>query len=121
MLRRFFEKKQENVSPDTAPGLAGPRVARHSGAWSVVRKRVQSEPGLRMIDVGFTSPSNINYLTSLEQSVFLTDLVFEACTQDWRIGENEEGEPIWNIEGYLDQTLNFSGRMFDVVLLWDAE
>lgn len=73
-----------------------------------------------MIDVGYTSPSNINYLTELGHSVFLADLVQDACSADWKTGVDEDGNPIWNIQGYLDQTLNFSGRMFDVVLLWTS-
>jgi hypothetical protein len=120
VLRRWFDKKQESGSPALEPGLSGPRVPRHSGGWAVLRKRLQAEPGLRLLDTGYTSPSNINYLTSLGHSVYMADLVFEACTADWRIGEDEDGKPILNVEGYLDQTLNFSGRMFDVVLLWTS-
>jgi hypothetical protein len=85
-----------------------------------MRKRLQAEPGLRVIDSGTTSPTNINYLTSLGHSVFLADLVTEACTGGWQVGTDEEGKPIWDIDGYLHQTLNFSGRLFDVVLLWTA-
>jgi hypothetical protein len=50
----------------------------------------------------------------------LTDLVHDACTEDWQTGTDEDGNPIWNIEGYLERTLKFGGRMFDVVLLWTA-
>jgi len=85
-----------------------------------LRKRLQAEPGLRVIDVGYTSPSNINYLTELGHSVFLADLVQDACGNDWKTGVDEDGNPIWNAEGYLDQTLNFSGRTFDIVLLWTS-
>lgn len=117
-MRLWFDKKQDSGSAASAAGLSGPRVPRHSGAWSQVRKRLQAEPGLRIIDTGYTSPSNINYLTSLGQSVFLADLAHDAYAQDWRIGVDEDENPIWNIQGYLDQALNFSGRTFDVVLLW---
>jgi hypothetical protein len=86
----------------------------------MLRKRLQAEPGMRIIDVGFTSPNNINYLTDLGHSVFLSDLVHDACSEDWKAGEDEDGNPIWNIEGFLKQSLNFSGRTFDVVLLWTA-
>ena len=120
VLRRWFDKKQDSGSTASAQGLTGPRVPRHSGAWAALRKRLQAEPGLRIIDTGYTSPSNINYLTSLGHSVVLADLDHDACVQDWRSGEDEDGNPIWNIEGYLEQTLNFSGRTFDVVLLWTA-
>jgi hypothetical protein len=118
LFRRW--KKQENDAPASPQGLSGPRVARHSGGWSMLRKRLEAEPGLRIMDVGFTSPTNINYLTGLGHSLFMADLVHDACTGDWKTGEDEDGNPVWNSDGFLDQTLNFSGRLFDVVLLWTA-
>jgi hypothetical protein len=118
VLRRLFDKKQESGSAASSAGLTGPRYPRHSGAWAELRKRLQAEPGLRLIDVGFTSPSNINYLTSLGHSIFLADLVHDACTEDWKKGEDEDGNPILDAEGFLNHTLNFSGRLYDIVLLW---
>ncbi|HUA96724.1 MAG TPA: hypothetical protein VMA34_00195 [Terracidiphilus sp.] len=118
-MSRWFEKKQEAAAPP-APGLRGPRVPRHSGGWAAIRKRLQSEPGLRIVDNGFTSPSNINYLTGLGHSIFLADLVHDACTGDWQRGADEDGNPIWDAQAFLAQSLNFGGRMFDVVLLWTA-
>ena len=113
-------RNRRAASTASGPGLIGPRVPRHSGGWDVLRKRLLAEPGLRIIDTGYTSPANINYLTSLGHSVFLADLVYDACTENWRTGEDEEGNPVWNVEGYLNHTLNLSGRTFDVVLLWTA-
>jgi hypothetical protein len=120
LLGHWFDKKPDRSSPATAQGVNGPRVPRHSGGWAALRKRLQAEPGLRVIDTGYTSPSNINYLTSLGHNIFLADLVHDACTTNWQTGADEEGNVIWNVEGFLDQTLNFSGRTFDVVLLWTA-
>lgn len=120
MLSRWFDKKQDSGQAATSPGVTGPRVPRHSGGWAALRKRLQAEPGLRVVDVGFTSPGNINYLTGLGHSIFLADLVHDATSQDWKTGTDEDGNPIWNVQGYLEQALNFSGRMFDVVLLWTA-
>ena len=120
MLGRWFEKKQDSGAPASAPGFTGPRVPRHSHGWALLRKRLEAEPGLRIIDVGYTSPANINYLTGLGHSVFLADLVHDACTGDWKIGVDKDEKPIWNVKGFLDQALNFSGRTFDVVLLWTA-
>ena len=120
MLSRWFDKKQDTAPSVPASGPTGPRVPRHSGGWAALRKRLQSEPGLRVIDTGYTSPTNINYLTSLGQSIFLADLVTEACTGSWQTGADEEGNPVWNVDGFLEQALNFAGRTFDVVLLWTA-
>lgn len=87
----------------------------------MLRKRLVAEPGLYILDNGFTSPQNINYLTGLGHSLYMTDMVKDAWTGDWKTGEeDEEGKAIWNVDNFLDRTLSFSGRMFDVVLLWTA-
>jgi SAM-dependent methyltransferase len=119
-LRNWFEKKQSSASAASTHGVTGPRIPRHSGGWGVLRKRLQAEPGLRILDVGFTSPTNINYLTDLGHSVYLSDLVHDACAENWQIGADDEGKPVLNVQGLLDSSLNFAGRMFDVVLLWTA-
>jgi len=120
VLSRWFDKKQDSGSTASVTGVTGPRVPRHSGGWGVLRKRLEGESGLRVIDTGYTSPANINYLTGLGHSVFLADLVHDACSGNWQSGTDEEGKPIWNVEGFLEQALNFAGRTFDVVLLWTA-
>ena len=120
MLSRWFGKKQEELPTASGPGLSGPREPRHSGGWSAIRKRLQAEPGLRVIDNGFTSPTNINYLTALGHSIFLTDMVADAWTGNWQKGVDEDGKQIWDVEGFLQRTLNFEGRKFDVVLMWTA-
>jgi hypothetical protein len=123
LFSSWFEKKQEKgpaAIGSSSIGPTGPRVPRHSGGWTAVRKRLETEQGLRVIDVGFTSPANIHYLTELGHSVFLSDLVHDACGTDWKTGVDEEGNPVWDVNGFLEQSLDFSGRTFDVVLLWTS-
>jgi len=118
VLRHLFDKRQQGGPAVSAAGLTGPRLPRHSGAWAALRKRLQAEPGLRLLDTGYTSPSNINFLTSLGHSVYMADLVTDANTENWQTGEDEDGHPVLNSEAFLEHTLTFSGRNFDVVLLW---
>ena len=120
MLSHWFEKKQNRELTVSATGLFGPKVPRHSGGWAALRKRLLAEPGLRLLDSGYSSPANINYLTSLGHSVFLADLVYDACTGNWQTGIDESGNPVWDVEGFLQNSLNFAGRSFDLVLLWTA-
>jgi len=120
VFSRWFEKKQESSPSASAHGLSGPRVPRHSGGWAALRTRLQAEPGLSIIDVGYTSPTNINYLTGLGHSVFLADLVHDSCTGDWQTGKDEDDNPILNVSGFLKQSFEFGGRRFDVALLWTA-
>jgi len=113
VLNRWFDKKHDSGSSAMGPGVSGPRVPRHSGGWAALRKRLEAEPGLRAIDTGVTSPTNINYLTSLGHSIFLADLVHDACTGNWQAGKDKDDNPIWNVRGFLDHALNFAGRNFD--------
>ncbi len=116
MIRRLFDKKTEVITPVSGP--TGPKYPRHSGGWDALRKRLHAEPGLRVADAGATSPTNINYLTNLGHSIFLCDPVNEALSGNWVHGKDEDENPIWNVDGYLEHALQFSGRTFDAVLLW---
>lgn len=112
------DKNEESLAPEAQ--IDRTRVPRHSGGWAQLRQRLQTEPGLRVLDMGSTSPTNINYLTGLGQSVYLADVVHDACTGDWQTGTDDDGNPAWDIEGFLEHSLKFSGRMFDAVLLWTS-
>lgn len=82
-------------------------------------KHLQGEPNLRVLDIGPTSPQNINFLTGLGHSVYMADVVHEALTGPWIIPPAEKGEaPGFDVPGFFEQNLNFGGREFDVVLLW---
>ena len=120
MFKSWFEKKQGSAAPAQGSGLTGPRVPRNSSGWATLRKRLQAEPGLRVIDIGYTSPSNINYLTSLGHSVFMADLVHDAIKGDWVKGTSDDGKPILNVQKFIDTAFDFGGRIFDIVLLWTA-
>jgi 2-polyprenyl-3-methyl-5-hydroxy-6-metoxy-1,4-benzoquinol methylase len=77
------------------------------------------ESGLRVLDIGPTSPQNINFLTGLGQSVYMADIVHEALTGQWELPPVEDGgEPGFDIDKFFEQNLNFHGREFDIVMLW---
>ena len=113
---RFLDRQNDARGQEGA----SQRYPRHSGGWAALRKRLQLEPGLRVIDIGFTSPTNINFLAGMGHSIFLADPMDDATSDNWQTGTDADGNPIWNIEGFLDQTLNFRERTFDIVLLWTA-
>jgi hypothetical protein len=48
----------------------------------------------------------------------MADVVHDACKGEWQEGMDDEGNPIWNVSRFIENTFNFGGRMFDVVLLW---
>ena len=60
-----------------------------------------------------------NYLTRLGHSVFLADLVADACTGDGR-AKTKTAERSGMSRDFSISRFDFSGRKFDVVLLWTA-
>ncbi len=119
-IRDMLNRKPVETAPGRRTNLVGPRIPRHSSGWSAMLKHLKSDEGLRVLDIGPTSPSNINFLTGLGHSVYMADLVAETHRGDWTKPASEEGASCaeYDVVAFLDQNLDFSGRSFDVVLLW---
>jgi len=96
------------------------RVPRHSSGWKELQKHLSADDSLRVLDIGPTSSTNINYITSLGHIIYMANLVEEALKPEWISSAGEGEEPHYDVERFLETNLNFSGRKFDVVLLWDT-
>lgn len=119
MIGGLFRKKKEEGGRERPTTLTGPRIPRHSSGWAALLKHLRDEQGLRVLDIGPTSPQNINFLTGMGHSVYMADVVHEALKGNWNLPPAEEGgEPRFDTEAFFRQNLNFEGRDFDVVLLW---
>jgi cyclopropane fatty-acyl-phospholipid synthase-like methyltransferase len=107
-------------STSSAKGTGGTRVARHSSGWKELLKHLGTQESLRVLDIGPTSSTNINYITSLGHSIYMANLVEEATKPEWIIPAAGDTPAGFDVEGFLTANLNFSGRTFDVVILWDT-
>ena len=117
-MRNLFGRSQSDAQASASPTvLTGPRLPRHSSAWKDLLKYLKTEQGLRILDIGPTSPTNINFLTTLGHGVYMADLVNEALRGNWQTPD-ESGASHFDVEGFLDSNLDFAGREFDVILLW---
>jgi hypothetical protein len=116
-MRSLFGSSESTSSPrGNSPG----RVPRHSSGWKELMKHLQTQESLRILDIGPTSSTNINYITSLGHSIYMASVVEEASKPEWLIPGEAGEEPHFNVDRFLESNLNFSGRMFDVVILWDT-
>jgi len=115
----------QRAEPQNKPGRkrassSADRTPRYSSGWVKVLSRLKDESGLRVLDIGPTSPNNINFLTNLGHSVYMADLVEEAVRPEWVLPA-QEGEPQgYDVEGFLTRHMDFGDRRFEVILLWDA-
>lgn len=115
-MRNLFNS--DNTSSAKGPG--GGRTPRHSSGWKELLKHLSAQESLRVLDIGPTSSTNINYITSLGHSIYMANLVEEAAKPEWIVpGEGSEA-PGFDVDGFLKANLNFSGRIFDVVIFWDT-
>ncbi len=105
---------------DRGAGGAAEQTSRHSRGWADTLAHMKATEGLRVLDFGSTSPANINYLTGLGHSVYMANIVQEAAKPEWLKPAAEGGKPEFDTEGFLTANLDFSGRDFDVILLWDT-
>jgi SAM-dependent methyltransferase len=100
------------------------RPSRHSRGWGDVRAHLKETHGLRVLDFGSTSPANINFLTTLGHGVYMSNLVQESVKPEWMKpldpGAKPGTAPELDVHRFLDANLDFSGRDFDVILLWDT-
>ena len=105
-------------SPSGAHGSA--RIPRHSSGWKELLQFLRSPESLRILDIGPTSSTNINYITSLGHSVYMANLVEEAAKPEWMKSPQPGEPPVFDVKGFLAANLTFEGRIFDVVILWDT-
>lgn len=82
-------------------------------------ERLKAGEGLRVMDVGPTSPQNINLLTGMGHSVYMADIVGDSLSGQFDLpAEEPEGEKRFDTEKYFEQESGFNSRLFDAVLLW---
>lgn len=98
---------------------------RASRGWADVLAYLRAEPSrsLRVLDFGATSPVNINLLTALGHSVYMANIVGDAQRPEWLRSGQDGGRgkaPEYDADGFKKANLDFSGRDFDIVLLWDT-
>ncbi len=108
---------------DSVGGSHGsPRLPRLSTGWRDILRHLTATPELRVLDFGATSPTNINFLTGMGHSVYMANVVQDAARPEWRKPDAEDSKDAmrFDVGGFVDANLNFSGREFDVVLLWDT-
>ena len=104
-----------------ASAVSTERVARHSSGWGQLLERLRTEESLRVLDIGATSSTNINFVTALGHSIYLANLVEEAAKREWLAAAPDDGgEAQFDVERFVAAHLSFSGRGFDVVLFWDT-
>jgi len=106
-------------SSGAEPAAAGARLTRHSSGWSTLAAYLRGQESLRVLDFGPTSAGNINLITGLGHSIYMSNLVQDAARPEY-VGKDNEGLERFDVVRFLADNLELQGRTFDVVTLWDT-
>lgn len=93
------------------------RFQRISSGWAYLLKSLRESDGQRILDIGPTSSTNINFLTGLGHSIYMANLVADAADPRWAVSDPDAPFPA---QEFVQENLDFGGRDFDTVLFWDT-
>ena len=101
-MRNLFGGGDSTNNPRA--GDAG-RVPRHSSGWNELLKYLRAQDSLRILDIGPTSSTNINYITNLGHSIYMANVVEEASKPEWLIPGEAGDPPSFDVEANSQTTL----------------
>jgi SAM-dependent methyltransferase len=94
------------------------RLTRRSSGLGEISRTLQSKEPICVLDIGYTSATNIRYLTERGHKIYSEDLL-EASTDPSLITKNEQGQIILDSRRFLADNLVYPAAQFDIVLCWN--
>jgi hypothetical protein len=95
-----------------------PRLSRRSSGLAELAKLLNSEESLCVLDLGYTSPSNIRYFTERGHKIYSEDLLV-ASTDPALLTRDEDGNSVPDEKRFLADNLVYPNAQFDLVLCWN--
>ncbi|MGH9512949.1 MAG: methyltransferase domain-containing protein [Terriglobales bacterium] len=122
MATHSLIKLFRGASDETRTGTRGSqnkqRVTRKSSGMTELARVLRSEDTLCVLDIGYTSATNIRYLTELGHHPYSEDLL-DASTDPSLIIRDENNQPAVDAKRFLSENLTYPAAQFDVVMCWN--
>jgi SAM-dependent methyltransferase len=106
---------QQKASPSP---IASQRLTRRSSGLVELWETLSSQEGLRVLDLGPTSPGNIRYLTELGHKCYSEDVLLASFDASL-LAEDEEGNRVVDEKRFLSENLVYEPCLFDAVFCWN--
>ncbi|HEX2327241.1 MAG TPA: class I SAM-dependent methyltransferase [Candidatus Angelobacter sp.] len=118
---RWFRGSEPAEGKAEKAGQESPRTKRRSiGLGEFMRGlKGSGEEKPCVLDLGSTSPTNINFLIEQGMRVCSED-VLRACKDLEYLVKQEDGTESFNVEKFFAENLNYQDNQFDAILCWDA-
>ncbi len=113
IFQKLFGSGRETAETGTAQ-----KISRRSTGFSEFIRAISREEGLKILDLGSTSPANITFMTGLGHRFQQEDLLHLSSDESMLMA-NGDGGVTFDVERFLRENLNFSREEFDAVMFWD--
>jgi SAM-dependent methyltransferase len=119
-LARFFRRSAPaNQELVPTPVESPERIPRRSSGFAEFMRRIKGQENLSILDLGSTSPANIQFLTGLGHKVYNEDVLQGSLDPALAI-QDVDGKPAIDVHRFLTDNLQFDPEKFDAVLCWDV-
>jgi SAM-dependent methyltransferase len=118
-LFRIFRGGAAPADPLQQPAARQERITRRSSGLAEFARNIAGQENLRILDLGPTSPANIEYLTNLGHKIYNEDVLL-ASTDPTFTRKDEDGKPVLDAELFMAENLVYEPELFDAVLAWDV-
>jgi hypothetical protein len=98
---------------------AHPRIPRRSTGFQQFTRATLKPGGQNILDLGPTSPANIQFITGCAHRAYNEDLLTAAQDPSFMIAGEEPGTKVFDAKRFLADNLTYERGTFDAVLLWD--
>jgi hypothetical protein len=118
----FFRKMFGGGSGDqvVAEEHAQGRISRRSTGFQEFIRSISAPEGQRILDLGPTSPTNLNFVTGLGHRAYNEDVLLESHDPGLVIPAQNGTPKSLDIERFMAENLVHEKELFDAVLLWDV-
>lgn len=98
--------------------VRGERVQRKSTGYNEFIRYISHDEGLKVLDLGATSPANITFMTGLGHKFHQEDVLRAATDKSLVIPDGDGGSAI-DVERFLTENMSFAREEFDAAMFWD--
>jgi SAM-dependent methyltransferase len=112
---KFF---RGSSAPETAPEQASQKLTRRSSGLGELARYWETAENLCILDLGSTSPANIQHFTGRGHKIYSEDLL-TASTDPELLTKDEDGRAVIDSRKFLADNLVYPAAHFDAILCWN--
>lgn len=98
--------------------VSGQKITRKSTGFNEFIKAISRPEGLKILDLGATSPANITFMTGLGHRFHQEDVLRLSAEKSLMVPSGD-GSMTMNVDRFLRENLSFTRDEFDAVMFWD--